>query len=58
MIAASTPPESGPTRYIHKLPMFPEIMFCPKATAGLKAPPEIPPPAKAAITTAKPIASP
>jgi hypothetical protein len=34
------------------------MIFCPRATAGLKAPPETAPPAKAALTTAKPIARP
>ena len=62
-IAANAPPAIGPTRYNQMfaklpLPIVASIRIGPMPTAGLKAPPEIPPPAKAAAATVKPMARP
>ena len=61
---AKYPPKIGPIIYIHILFMsfpFPDItskIAGPNATAGLKAPPEIPPTQYAEAITVNPIAKP
>src|ERR671917_2952268 len=57
--AASAPPRSSDTRKIQMLTQLERPMrLIPTATAGLNAPPEIEPTAKAPTSTVKPIARP
>ena len=51
--AAIAPPKIGPTIYIHISFQFPANMLCEIPTAGLKAPPEIPPTAPQGFRMAK-----